>query len=207
MSLIAESAPGRPSPDLFCYALIGYFAGYAPGYSRDLPLNPNCLTWVVLKGHTNNVAGEVTLRSADPRDPPRVNFHYFDEGSDATGDDLKAVVAGVKLVRVMVKRLKDQGLIAREEQPGSDVQTDDQIAAYVRDRAWGHHASCTCPMGRRELGGVLSGDFRVYGTERLRVVDASIFPRIPGLFIASAVYMIGEKAADVITAAAGGGKP
>jgi choline dehydrogenase-like flavoprotein len=206
MSLVAESAPGRPSPDLFCYALIGYFAGYAPGYSRDLPLNPNCLTWVVLKGHTNNVAGEVTLRSVDPRDPPRVTFHYFDEGSDATGDDLRAVVSGVKLVRVMVKRLKDQGLIAREEQPGSDVQTDDQIGAYVRDRAWGHHASCTCPMGRRELGGVLSGDFRVYGTERLRVVDASVFPRIPGLFIASAVYMIGEKAADVITAAAGGGK-
>ena len=50
---------------------------------------------------------------------------------------------------------------------------------------------------------MVSGDFAVHGVEALRVVDASIFPRIPGFFIASAVYMIGEKAADVIAAAAG----
>ena len=49
-------------------------------------------------------------------------------------------------------------------------------------------------------GGVLSGDFKVHGADGLRVVDASVFPRVPGLFIASAVYMIGEKAADVIIA-------
>lgn len=47
---------------------------------------------------------------------------------------------------------------------------------------------------------MLSSDFRVYGTERLRVVDASIFPRIPGFFIVSAIYMVAEKAADVILA-------
>ena len=47
------------------------------------------LTWAVLKAHTNNRAGEVTLRSADPRDTPLVNFRYFDEGSDAAGDDLQ----------------------------------------------------------------------------------------------------------------------
>jgi choline dehydrogenase-like flavoprotein len=45
---------------------------------------------------------------------------------------------------------------------------------------------------------VLSSDFRVHGTQGLRVVDASVFPRIPGFFIVSAIYMIGEKAADVI---------
>ena len=50
---------------------------------------------------------------------------------------------------------------------------------------------------------MLSSDFKVHGTQGLRVVDASVFPRIPGLFIVSAVYMIGEKAADVIAADAG----
>ena len=47
---------------------------------------------------------------------------------------------------------------------------------------------------------MLSSDFKVYGTQGLRVVDASVFPRVPGLFIVSAVYMIGEKAAEVIAA-------
>ena len=47
---------------------------------------------------------------------------------------------------------------------------------------------------------VLDGDFRVRGIENLRVVDASVFPRIPGLFILSSVYMISEKASDVIIA-------
>jgi hypothetical protein len=69
---------------------------------------------------------------------------------------------------------------------------------YVQNRAWGHHASCTCAIGARDRGGVLSGDFKVHGVEGLRVVDASVFPRAPGLFIVSAIYMIGEKAADVI---------
>ena len=70
----------------------------------------------------------------------------------------------------------------------------------MRDNAWGHHASCSCAIGRREQGGVLDSNFRVHGVDGLRVVDASVFPRIPGFFIASAVYMIGEKAADVILA-------
>ena len=56
------------------------------------------------------------------------------------------------------------------------------------------------PSDRARPNGVLTSDFRVHGTEGLRVVDASVFPRIPGFFIASAVYMIGEKAADVILA-------
>jgi len=51
-----------------------------------------------------------------------------------------------------------------------------------------------------ESGGVLNTDFRVHGVESLRVVDASVFPPIPGFFIVSAVYMIGEKAADAILA-------
>jgi choline dehydrogenase-like flavoprotein len=51
---------------------------------------------------------------------------------------------------------------------------------------------------------VLTSDFKVHGTERLRVVDASVFPRAPGLFIVSAIYMIAEKAADAMIASAKG---
>jgi choline dehydrogenase len=155
---------------------------------------------VVLKAHTRNNAGAVTLRSSDPRDTPAVNFRYFDEGSDADGEDLDSVVEGIKFVRKMTAALRKEKIISEEELPGSHVQLDAELRDYVRNNAWGHHASCTCPIGAKDKGGVLTSDFQVHGTKRLRVVDASVFPRIPGFFIVSAVYMIGEKAADAILA-------
>ena len=75
----------------------------------------------------------------------------------------------------------------------------EELRDYVRYNAWGHHASCTCPIGSDDDPmAVLDGDFKVRGIKGLRVVDASVFPRIPGFFIVSSIYMIGEKAADVI---------
>jgi choline dehydrogenase len=200
LGVVTRSAPSMPLPDLFCLALLGKFQGYFPGYSRALVDYRNYLSWTVIKAHTNNQAGEVTLRSADPRDPPSINFRYFEEGSDTTRQDLDAVVAAVKLVRALTSGVQREGLIGEEEVPGSQVKTDDDIRDFVRSNAWGHHASCTCAIGPREQGGVLGSDFRVHGAEGLRVADASVFPRIPGFFIVSAVYMIGEKAADVILA-------
>lgn len=197
LAVVARSSAAAPQPDLFLYAVIGRFQGYFPGYSSMVATHPNYLTWVVLKGHTNNTAGEVTLRSADPRVPPDINFRYFEEGNDSRGEDLLAVAAGVRIVRTITSGLRNRGLLAAEELPGEGVG-DADLPDFVQRHAWGHHASCTCRIGRREDGGVLSGDFQVHGVEGLRVVDASAFPRIPGLFVASAVYMIGEKAADVI---------
>jgi choline dehydrogenase-like flavoprotein len=200
LGVIARSTPGRPLPDLFCMPLLGRFFGYFPGYASALADQPGYLSWSNLKAHTENRAGEVSLRSADPRDPPKVAFRYFEEGSDQAGQDLAAVVGGIRFVRGITGRLKVEGLIDREELPGEALQSDEDLGAFVRANAWGHHASCSCAIGPREQGGVLDGDFRVHGVSGLRVVDASVFPRIPGFFIASAVYMIGEKAADVILA-------
>jgi choline dehydrogenase-like flavoprotein len=201
LGVVLRSSLDRPVPDLFCYTLIVPFTGYYPGYSSEFLNNPNCLTWVVLKGHTNNRAGSVTLRSADPRDPPRINFRYFEEDRNV-GDDLTSVVDGVQFVRKIAERLRAEGLIEKEELPGDHIQSPEDLRRFVRDSAWGHHASCTCPIGDPRQGGVLSPTLKVHGTTGLRVVDASIFPRIPGLFIASAIYMVGEKAADMILAEA-----
>jgi choline dehydrogenase len=201
LGAILRSFPQRPLPDLFVFALLSYFKGYYPGYSREFARNLNCLTWAVLKAHTVNRAGEVTLRSADPQDMPQVNFNYFQEGNDTAGEDLKSVVEGIRFVRHLTKDLKALGLIKEELLPGDAKQTDEELASFVRDNAWGHHASCTCSIGPREDGGVLDSQFRVHGVEGLRVVDASVFPRIPGFFIVCAIYMIAEKAADVILAA------
>jgi choline dehydrogenase-like flavoprotein len=213
LSVVARSSPAAPDPDLFLYSVLGRFEGYFPGYSANLAKNPNCLTWIVLKARTNNTAGHLTLQSRDPRVPPAINFRYFDEGSDPkypdrngalTGQDLEAVVKGITLARQLADGLKKQNLVAAEEVPGPKYETPEELREFVRNEAWGHHASCTCRIGARADGGVLSTDFKVHGTRGLRVVDASVFPRIPGFFIVSAVYMIGEKAADVIAAEARG---
>jgi choline dehydrogenase-like flavoprotein len=195
LTLFKRSFPDVPLPDLFCMALLAHFRGYYPGYSGTIARDLNYLTWVVLKAHTENRAGSVTLRSRDPRDTPVVNFRYFEEGGEA---DLKAVVEGIRYVRRITQKLKTRGLVDREELPGSAVQNDHDLIDFIRRHAWGHHACGTCAIGAREANGVLTSDFRVHGTHGLRVVDASVFPRIPGFFIVSAVYMIAEKAADVM---------
>src|SRR6202012_5189569 len=122
------------------------------------------LTWAVLKAHTHNRAGSVTLRSADPRDTPLVDFRYFDDGDD----DVKAVVTALRFVRRISQELQQRGLIREEEAPGAAVQSDDALADYVRDNAWGHHASCSCAIGPREANGVLDSRLRVHGTTGLR---------------------------------------
>jgi choline dehydrogenase-like flavoprotein len=198
LAVIKRSLPERPLPDLFIFALLGLFRGYFPSFSALFTRHLNYLTWAILKAHTHNTAGYVTLQSADPRDTPYINFKYFDEGNDESGEDVKSVVEGIKFVRKMTQPLIDQGLIAKEEMPGSHVTSDEELADFVKDRSWGHHASCTCAIGPRDRNGVVNGNFQVHGTQNLRIVDASVFPKIPGFFIVTPIYMIGEKAADVI---------
>jgi choline dehydrogenase len=201
ISVITRSAAARPEPDLFLFGLAGLFKGYFPGYSKLFREHRDYFTWGVLKAHTNNTAGRVTLRSNDPLDVPQIDFRYFDEGNDASGEDLESVVNGIELARVMTRGAR--ALIEEEELPGDGVRTRDDLRQFVKDNAWGHHASCTDRMGPEgDRMAVVDSSFRVYGTRGLRVVDASVFPRIPGFFIVTPVYMISEKASDVIAAEA-----
>jgi choline dehydrogenase-like flavoprotein len=197
LALIERSVPARPLPDLFCFLLIGDFRGYYPGYSKRFPDEHSEVTWAVLKAHTQNRAGRVTLRSTNPRQAPHILFRYFSEGCDAAGEDLESVVKGVELVRTLAGKLP----FMKEEFPGEDVK-EDRLRDFIQNNAWGHHASCTCASGDEASGGVVDSNFRVHGVTGLRIVDASVFPRIPGFFIVSSIYMIAEKAADVIHSAA-----
>lgn len=196
VSLIKRSFPDRTEPDLFIFGLIGNFKGYYPGYSQTIARDENYFSWAILKAHSNNQAGRVTLRSNDPRQVPDINFHYFEEGDDPH-QDLESVVAGVHTVRRIIARCRE--VVDEEILPGPAVETPQQIRQFIRDNAWGHHASCSCKMGpASDPMAVVDSRFRVHGTRGLRVVDASVFPKIPGFFIVSAVYMIAEKASDVI---------
>ncbi len=185
-------------PDLYLFGLVGYFKGYHPGWAKNA-LKPDHFTWVVLKGHTQNTAGSITLRSSDPTATPEINFRYFTDGNDSSGDDLDAVVRGVQTARRINRRINVRQHAEKEAFPGKGINTDKEVREFIQRDAFGHHASCSNKMGvASDPLAVVDGDFRVHGVKNLRVVDASVFSRIPGLFIAVPTYMIAERASDVI---------
>jgi choline dehydrogenase len=166
-------------------------------------------TWVILKARTRHNGGRVTLRSDSPFQRPAINFESFPGG--ATDSDLRALVEGVRFVRGFLG-VRDEGaqpvpeVVPLPNGPVAEVRLPDignfdgDLHEWVRNVAWGHHASGTCRIGGdHDSGAVLDSRFRVRGVKGLRVVDASVFPRIPGFFIVTNVYMIAEKAADVLT--------
>lgn len=182
--------------DLFVFGGPINFRGYFPEYSVNATADHDWFTWAILKAHPRNTAGTIKLRSADPLDTPEITYNYFDTGVGDYEKDLTALEEAVDLARDSFKR---QLVKIDEVLPGKDVTSKEDIHQYAKDTAWGHHASSSCPIGADgDKMAVLDSSFRVRGTAGLRVVDASVFPKIPGTFTAVSTYMVAEKAADVI---------
>ncbi|CEL00404.1 Putative Choline dehydrogenase, mitochondrial [Aspergillus calidoustus] len=201
--LVKRSSYADADPDLFIFGGPAVFRGYYPGYSSHTNEDKRHFTWAVLKAHTHNQDGTVTLTSTDPRDVPEINFNYFTTSHDETETaerDLDAITEGFHITRGIMDNAKTPFMRSIEEElPGRHLTSDEQVKEFIRNEAWGHHASCTCPIGTEgDPKAVLDSRFRVRGVHNLRVVDASIFPRIPGFFIALPIYMTSEKATDVI---------
>jgi len=206
--LARSSVAEYDEPDLFIFGAPGSFTGYYTGWSQEAVAAPyDKWTWLLLKAHAR-FRGRVTLQSGDPLDPPAVDFKYFERGLDGTltleaTRDLMAMREGVKLVKKLLPEKEGEGELRLhpDVMRGVDLTTDDGIDQFVQDQAWGHHASCTCKIGGdTDPDAVLDSSFRVRGVKGLRVVDASVFPRIPGFFVVMPIYMIAEKAADAILA-------
>jgi len=183
------------NPDLFVFGVPGDFRGYQVGWA-DASLKADHFTWAVLKGHTKNTKGEVKLKDANPRNTPDINFSYFDEGSAGWENDLMSVVSGVEFARSITKNHNFQDVADHEVHPANKFHS---IHDFVRKEAWGHHASCSNKMGlARDPMAVVNNRFQVHQVKNLRIVDASVFPKIPGLFIVLPIYMIAEKASQAI---------
>ncbi|KAK1975494.1 GMC oxidoreductase [Colletotrichum cereale] len=197
LGIVKKSSTAEGDPDLFIAGAPVSFPGYYPGYAAAGTADARHWSWIVLKAHTRNSAGTVRLRSADPRDVPQIDFNSFQD-ADAGARDIQAVVEGMRLSRKMLDGVVPLSGGFTEVWPGKNV-TDEMLPEFVKNEAWGHHASCTCPIGKDgDAMAVLDSEFRVRGTEGLRVVDASVFPKIPGYYISVPVYMVSEKAADVM---------
>jgi choline dehydrogenase len=137
--------------------------------------------------------GTITLRSTNPFEHPVIQPNYL-----AREEDLQTFIDAVKLVRQLAGTSALAAILAREVEPGSAVQTDAEIAAWIRQAlvtTW--HYSGTCKMGVDPLA-VVNPRLQVYGVTGLRVVDASIMPEVIGGNTNAPVIMIAEKAADLI---------
>jgi choline dehydrogenase len=137
--------------------------------------------------------GEVKLRSADPRQAPRILFNYL-----STGQDRKEMRAAIRLTREIFAQPAFDPFRGEELSPGPAVQTDAQIDAHIRAVAMtAYHPSCSCRMGADALA-VVDGQGRVHGVGSLRVVDASIMPDMVSGNLNAPTIMMAEKLADAI---------
>ena len=137
--------------------------------------------------------GEVTLRSRDPHDPPRIRYNFF-----SAPNDLPTLVHGFKMARQMVHHKALDLYRGREIGPGDKVQSDTEIEAWLRNTViTAHHPCGTCPMGSTP-DTVLDPEMRVRGIERLRVVDASAMPDLVSAHTNACVLMMAERASDII---------
>jgi len=139
--------------------------------------------------------GWVRLKSADPREPPRILFNYL-----ATAGDRREFRDGVRLTREIFAQKAFDPFRGAELSPGAEVTTDAALDAHLRRKAESaYHPSCTCKMGAEDdPAAVVDGQLRVRGTEGLRVVDASVMPAVVSGNLNAPTIMIAEKAADII---------
>ncbi|GJC78656.1 oxygen-dependent choline dehydrogenase [Colletotrichum liriopes] len=199
---IKHSSVAEDEPDLFLGGVPAYFNGYFPSYSLHATQDLSIWTWLTLKARSRNNAGTVNLTSANPRDTPKITFHSLGEGIGGE-KDLQAVYEGMKYGIQAFKDLIPLDGSFDRIWPPAETTSEEDLKQFARDEAWGHHASCTAPIGAdNDPMAVLDSKFRVRGVDGLRVVDASIFPKIPGMYIVAAIYQASEKAADVLIEAA-----
>ena len=139
--------------------------------------------------------GHVRLRSSDPFEPPLIQTNYLTHELDR-----RVTIAGMKLARRLLSSAPLRPYYDYEDFPGPGVQTDDEFLTAATQRAQTtFHPGCTCRMGpASDPLAVVDDHLRVHGLEGLRVVDASIMPRMISANLNASTLMIADKASDMI---------
>jgi choline dehydrogenase len=179
---------GAPAPDLQFHFTPTWFVSDGAGN----PTDSEGFTILPSLVGTKSV-GELTLASSDPADAPLINPNIF-----AEPQDLEILVEGVKIARKIIASPALDDFRGEERFPGPDVQSDDEIRAYLRSNIQTiYHPVGTCKMGSDDMA-VVGADLKVHGIDGLRVADASIMPTITNGNTNAPSIMIGEKCSDLI---------
>jgi choline dehydrogenase len=182
-----KSAPGLDKPDI----QLVFQPAKRPGPSFPYPVGHGFAISPV--GLYPRSRGRVTLASPSPFDAPLIDPNLL-----SAPEDLPPLIRGMRLARKIFASAAFAKYRAQETSPGSGVQSDDELAAYVRAQAYTvHHPVSTCRMGN-DAAAVVDSQLRVIGLDNLRVADASVFPSIIGGNTNAAIVMIAEKACDMI---------
>ena len=137
--------------------------------------------------------GAVKLRSADPVDHPSIVFNHLEARLD-----IRDLIDGIRLARTLTRQAAWDRYRAREITPGAEVESDSDLEGFLRANVGtSYHPSGSCRMGA-DAGAVVDGDGRVRAVGRLRIVDASIMPRVVTANLNAAVMMMAEKISDRI---------
>ncbi|KXX77942.1 Choline dehydrogenase, mitochondrial [Madurella mycetomatis] len=189
--------PAHGERDMFLMGGQGFlFRGFWPDNPVRVPSEPFMPYGVsMVKGSSVNNKGWVKLRSADPMDTPEINFNHYAEGAEY---DLEAMKDTVAWIRKVYQRV---GITTVEPPcssgPDADGYCGKEDEDWIHKQTFGHHPTSTNKIGADDDPmAVLDSKFRVRGVSGLRVVDASSFARIPGVFPAVSTFMISQKASD-----------
>jgi len=138
--------------------------------------------------------GRVAINSADPFDDPQIEMNYL-----STPKDCAVMTEGLKMVRQIYDQTPFSSQWKEELIPGRDITSDEAILDSIRQNASTvYHPVGTCKMGNDD-NSVVDSELRVKGIEGLRIVDASVMPKITSANTNAATYMIAAKAASMIT--------
>jgi choline dehydrogenase len=137
--------------------------------------------------------GNIRVVSNQPEVAPQITFNYLQHQ-----DDIQGFRDCVRLTREIINQPALDQYRGEEIQPGTHVQSDEQIDNFVRESVESaYHPSCSCKMGTDEMS-VVDPQTKVHGIQGLRVVDSSIFPTIPNGNLNAPTIMLAERAADLI---------
>jgi len=179
------------------------FRGFWPSNQTNNALpqdGPSTYGISMVKAHPQNKKGYVKLLSANPQDTPDINFMHYEEGKEI---DMGAMKDTIAWARKMYLSAKGVSVTPKEppcpEGPDAGGYCGKADEDWIVGQTFGHHPTSTAAIGADgDPKAVLDSRFRVRGVKGLRVVDASVFPRIPGVFPVVSTFMVAEKGSDVL---------